>query len=297
MRGGGSELTVSSAEVGSHYDDLDVPYREIWGEHVHHGYWTKGGQSPQDAARALVTLVADLAGIQEGERVVDVGCGYGAAARMLARTRGAVVTGYTVSKVQFIRASHEKWDESSSMAPLPRIVLGDWLSNDLPSASQDVVLAIESVEHMSDRERFFDEAARVLRPGGRLIVAAWLSKERPFFVTRRLLLEPIVRDGRLASLPTLREHEASFARTGFVGFTVKDVTRSVRRTWGACLARSFRRSLADPSFFRRYVLGSKEGRAFVPTMMRIALAYRIGTMRYAVLLGRKPGGEGTAAAG
>ncbi len=290
-------VLITSEDVGRHYDDLDVPYRTIWGEHVHHGYWERGGASPEEAARALVTLVADVAEIREGDRVVDVGCGYGAAARMLARTRGAVVTGYTVSKIQFIRASHEKWDEASSMAPLPRIVLGDWLANDLPAASQDVVLAIESVEHMADRERFFDEAARVLRPGGRLVVAAWLSKERPFFVTRRLLHEPIVRDGRLASLPTLRQHQDSFARVGLGDFTARDLTRNVRRTWGTCIARSLGRSVSDPPFFARYVLGSREGRVFLPTMMRIALAYRIGTMRYAVLLGRKPPAEGASAAG
>lgn len=289
-------VLITSEDVGRHYDDLDVPYRTIWGEHVHHGYWERGGATPQEAARALVTLVADLAGIEEGTRVVDVGCGYGAAARMLARTRGAVVTGYTVSKVQFIRASHEKWDESSSMAPLPRIVLGDWLSNDLPSSSQDVVLAIESVEHMTDRERFFDEAARVLRPGGRLVLAAWLAKERPFFVTRRLLLEPIVRDGRLASLPTLRQHESSYARVGLEEFAARDVTRRVRRTWRLCLARSLGRSVTDPPFFARYVLGSREGRVFLPTMVRIALAYGLGTMRYGILVGKKPLAAGQARA-
>lgn len=290
-------MTPTPTEVGRHYDDLDVPYREIWGEHVHHGYWERGGESPQEAARALVTLIADLADVKEGERVVDVGCGYGATARMLARTRGAVVVGYTVSKIQFIRASHEKWDEQSSMAPLPRIVLGDWLENDLPDASQDLVLAIESLEHIADRERFFDEAARVLKPGGRLILGAWLSKEKPFFVTRRLLLDPIVRAGRLASLPTLKQHQASLSRTGFADISSRDLTRRVRRTWSVCLARSAGRVLTDFSFVRRFLFRSGEGRVFLPAMLRIALAYRIGTMRYAVVLGRKPLERGTAESG
>jgi tocopherol O-methyltransferase len=46
-------------DVAAHYDTLDQFYREIWGEHVHHGYWRTGHETPEDAAAALVELVAD----------------------------------------------------------------------------------------------------------------------------------------------------------------------------------------------------------------------------------------------
>lgn len=282
-------MTVTVEQVAEHYDDLDVPYREIWGEHLHHGYWDRGIGNIEDAARALVNVVADAAAIQDGERVVDVGCGYGATARMLARRRGALVVGYTVSKVQFIRAAQVKWDESSSTVPLPRIVLGDWMQNELPASSQDVVLAIESVEHMTDRAKFFSEAARVLRPGGRLVLASWVAKERPFFATRRLLLEPIVREGRLASFPTLSEHRTDLDRAGFVDVDVRDLTKKVRRTWSVCLWRTLGRGLRDANFARDYFFRSPQGRAFVRAMLRIATAYRLGTMRYGLVVARKPG--------
>ena len=36
--------------VAAHYDELDAFYREVWGEHVHHGYWASGRETPEAAA-------------------------------------------------------------------------------------------------------------------------------------------------------------------------------------------------------------------------------------------------------
>ena len=48
----------TTAAVAAHYDELDPFYREVWGEHVHHGFWATGRESPTAAAEALVDLVA-----------------------------------------------------------------------------------------------------------------------------------------------------------------------------------------------------------------------------------------------
>src|SRR5580700_11417964 len=76
-----AELPFDPSEVRSHYDELDPFYRELWGEHVHHGFWTTGTESPEIAARRLVELVAEKAQIKSGDLVLDIGCGYGAPAR------------------------------------------------------------------------------------------------------------------------------------------------------------------------------------------------------------------------
>ena len=58
--------------VGRHYDDLDVYYRDIWGEHVHHGLWKSGSESPEQACEQLIRLVAEEAGVGDGSVVCDV---------------------------------------------------------------------------------------------------------------------------------------------------------------------------------------------------------------------------------
>ena len=68
------------------------------------------------------------------------------------------------------------------------------------------MVAIESLSHMADKERAIAECARVLRPGGRLVVCDWLSAEHPSRRARKLLLEPICREGRLPSMASVGEY-------------------------------------------------------------------------------------------
>lgn len=91
------------AEVAEHYDELDPVYRALWGEHVHHGLWRTGRESPAEAVEALSDLVAEHLAFRSGDRLVDIGCGYGATARRFA-ARGAVVTGFTLSAEQVAHA-------------------------------------------------------------------------------------------------------------------------------------------------------------------------------------------------
>src|SRR6188508_1375134 len=72
-----SSRPIPLKAVANHYDELDRIYREVWGEHVHHGLWRTGRESPSEAVEALTALVAEQAGIRPGDRVCDIGSGYG----------------------------------------------------------------------------------------------------------------------------------------------------------------------------------------------------------------------------
>jgi predicted RNase H-like HicB family nuclease len=85
----------TTAAVAAHYDELDPFYREVWGEHVHHGFWATGRES-RTAAEAMVDLVAARLDLSPGQSVCDIGCGYGATAARLAERHGVHVTGVTV---------------------------------------------------------------------------------------------------------------------------------------------------------------------------------------------------------
>ncbi|HRI87400.1 MAG TPA: class I SAM-dependent methyltransferase, partial [Candidatus Hydrogenedentes bacterium] len=122
--------TQRHPDVAEHYDDLNRWYLEIWGEHVHHGFWETGAESVELAVVQLTQRVANETGIKTGSRVVDIGCGYGGTSRLLANGYGAQVVGFTLSKAQHEYALTKSPDPSN-----PDIRLQDWFENELPDAS------------------------------------------------------------------------------------------------------------------------------------------------------------------
>jgi tocopherol O-methyltransferase len=291
-----SRKEIRGADVAAHYDELDRFYRDIWGEHVHHGLWLRGDETQAEAVRQLAELVAREAAVGQGSRVVDIGCGYGATAQLLAAEFGAEVTGITISEAQHAIAqaraaashyshrsytSHERNGNNVTHGSRPTYLLGDWLTNALPAGSFDAAIAIESSEHM-DKAGFFAQAWRVLRSGGRLVVTSWLSREAPTARQQRWLLEPICREGRMPHLGTESDYRRLAAEAGFAVERFQDVTRQIARTW-PMIVRVFLRNLVRKPAYLRFILDPRSQNAiFGLTIARLWIAFRTGALRYGV---------------
>jgi tocopherol O-methyltransferase len=275
---------LAPGAVADHYQDLDWVYRAVWGEHVHHGLWRTGRESPTEAVEQLIDLVAAEASLRSGDTVCDIGSGYGATARYLASKLGVKVTALTIvpAQYEFARATNPTSDN-------PRYLLRDWLDNGLPDAAFDTAYAIESTEHMDDKARTFAEALRVLRPAGRLVVCAWIAAEKAKPWERRHLLEPICREGRLHGMGTETDYRELLTGAGFAVEAVTDVSRQVRKTWGICLRRAVGKVFTDPAARAYLFSAASRNRVFLLSVGRIWAAYRTGAMRYLVFRARKPG--------
>lgn len=279
------DISQNAVAVADHYDELDPIYRRVWGEHVHHGLWATGRETPGEAVEALVDTVGDRLGLMPGQACVDIGCGYGSTARRLAATRRVRVTGFTLSAEQaHYAAAH----------PVPDVDIRvrDWLDNGLADASAEASWAIESSEHMVDKARFFAEAHRVLSPGGRFVICAWLAETGAGGWKVRHLLEPICREGRLPSMGTREDYEAMATAAGFTVTGYEDVSRCVARTWPICAARLLKALLTDRGT-RRLALGARN-RGAILSIPRMILAYRTGAMRYGIFTLSKAGENGPA---
>ena len=268
--------------AASHYDDLDQFYREIWGEHVHHGVWFTGKESDTEAAENLVKMVAELGQTGVDTDVCDIGCGYGATAKILAERYGANVTGMTISAVQLAYAQ-----KHNSVSGKTHFMLRDWYENQLPDNRFDVVQTVESLEHMPDLPTFFRECYRVMKPGGRLVAAAWMSCENPDPFAKRYFIDTITRETEIAGVRPESEFRAATEAAGFTNYQFKDYAPQVKRTWPLCAMRAVK-GILTKSHYRRFLFSSKNpNRIFALTLFRIWLAYELGIQRYGVFSAEK----------
>ncbi|WP_197373658.1 class I SAM-dependent methyltransferase [Mycolicibacterium baixiangningiae] len=114
--------------------------------------------------RGNARLAADVAAVSVDDRVVDVGCGPGTAARVAAR-RGARVTGVDPSE-SMLRVARAVTRRRTAVT----WVRGGAEALPVPDASATVVWALATVHHWPDVGAALTEIHRVLSPGGRLLV-------------------------------------------------------------------------------------------------------------------------------
>jgi len=261
--------------IAAHYDSLDRFYRDIWGEHVHHGLWLSGRESPEEAVVQMSRRVLDRLELPPGARIADIGCGYGATARLAAEGSGARVVGFTVSAAQKSYA-----DRFVPARGAVDIRLQDWAGAQFADGELDGAFALESLEHFADKAGFARKLRRALRPGGRLVIATWLRSDRVCAWSQRHLLDALCREGRQPRLTTAGALCATLRAAGFPEVDVEDLTRRVARTWNVIIGRTAMR-LVTRRQYRRYLFQSTAvDRVFAFTACRIWLAFRTGCFRY-----------------
>jgi tocopherol O-methyltransferase len=278
-----STLCIQPEDVAGHYDDLDVYYRYLWGEHVHHGLWMTGTETVQQAVEQLITYVSDALPVYAGQQVIDVGCGYGGASRYLAQQRQWRMVGLTLSAVQFNYATARTAKDDN-----PRFLLQDWTANDFDSETFDGLLSIECLAHVADKPRYFEEIFRVLKPRARAAVTAWLSAEQLSGVAQRWLLESICREGRLPSMGTAADYRQLAERAGLRIVSYAELTQHVQRTWRLCLGRMVRMLTFSPLGWQFLIKGKSRHAIFAFTVAKILLAYACGAMSYGFFVLEKP---------
>jgi tocopherol O-methyltransferase len=261
--------------AGRHYNALDLWYRALWGDHLHHGLWNNRTRGWDEARDNLLRAVADAAALQPGERLCDVGCGYGGPARWLAAATGASVVGITNSPVQAAFAR-------SAPAVGVEIRLADWRVNDFPDCTFDAVLALESLAHFEDPAAAIAEMVRVAKPDGRLVVATWISRENPPPWASPLLLDPIRAAGELPGLAGLQSYRTWLTEAGAREVSVALVGDAVRPTWQRAFCRACRRLIWDRSLRSAALRDPLATARLAASAARVWLSYRLGLLDYAI---------------
>jgi SAM-dependent methyltransferase len=159
----------------------DALTQSAFGRHVHWGYWdepsraTCSAEEYGEAAEQLCRALSDAAVIQSGQRILDVGCGFGGTiASLNERFSELQLVGVNIDPRQLQRAAEMVRPRAGNTI---EFVEADAAQIPLMDGSFDIVLAVECIFHF-DRGGFFAEAARLLRPGGSLTLSDFVPSER-----------------------------------------------------------------------------------------------------------------------
>ncbi|KAJ0970918.1 hypothetical protein J5N97_018877 [Dioscorea zingiberensis] len=171
-------------EVTEFYDESAEFWENMWGEHMHQGFYDPGVQpSLSDSRSAQVRMVDEalrFAGVSDDpskrpKRAVDVGCGIGGASFYIAKKYGAECHGINISSVQIQRA--QALVISEGLADKVFFQVGDALEQPFPDNHFDLVWSMECAEHIPDKKKFMSELARVTAPGGIIIITGLCHRD------------------------------------------------------------------------------------------------------------------------
>ncbi len=233
--------------------------------------------------------MVEAAAIEPGVEVLDVGCGTGAPACLLAHEHRAHVTGITTSPIG-VRAARER-AEAEGVGPLVDFQVRDGTDNGYPDDSFDRVWVLESSHLMAPRERLVGECARVLRPGGVLALCdIVLRRPLPFSEVRRLrepltLLRQVFGD---AHMEQLEQYADLATEHGMVVDRVVDLTAATRPTFDRWRrnAQAHRDEVVD-------LLGETDWRRFLESCTVLEGLWDDGTLGYGLLSAHRPQFVGT----
>ncbi|SVD34309.1 uncharacterized protein METZ01_LOCUS387163, partial [marine metagenome] len=143
-------------------------YFKIWGgEHIHVGIYNHSKESIKDASPRIVHLMASKLKLNSDTKLLDLGSGYGGAARYLAKKYGCQVTCLNLSEIQNER--NDSLNKKHGLDHLITVMEGNFEDIPFPDNSFDVVWSQDAIVHSGNREQVLSEVNRVLMETGDFI--------------------------------------------------------------------------------------------------------------------------------
>ena len=264
-------------KIIQHYDEISPYYRDLWGVHIHHGYWKTGLESKEEAQGQLIEQLIARAQIQPRATILDVGCGLGGTAIYLHKKLGGQVTGVTISPRQ-IQIGNEL---ALSRGADVRLVLMDAETLTL-DGSFDVVLSVEAISHLSRKADCFRSMARLLKAGGKLVIVDWFRSHTASPKQEREFLHPIERAMLVPKLELPSVYMKHVTEMGVKVIEFEDLSAKVQKTWDLAID-----LIRNPTLWKLAAARGRDFLAFLEGFRAMRAGYKSKALIYGMLIGQR----------
>ena len=218
----------SNKEIEQYYDLSQTHYKRVWdlqrSRSLHYGYWDSTTKNFHEALLNINKILASKAAIKKDDKVLDAGCGIGGSSLWLAKNIGCNVTGISLSAKQVQTANELAKNEN--LKTLALFEQQDFTATKYEAESFDIIWAIESVCHANDKSKFINEAYRLLKKGGRLILADFFKKEN-LAGNDAALIKQWANGWAIDDFATIEKFSAQLKDAGFAETNVEDATTKI----------------------------------------------------------------------
>jgi len=172
---------MSNKDVIEYYNNTALVNRLFWSDEktlaCHLGFYDRDYITHAQALLRLNSNICDSAKISKNDHVLDAGCGLGGTSIWLAKKVECSVVGIDLHPRRI--ATARKSAMSTNLSDRVAFTVGSYEHLPFPDNHFNAVLAVETLCHCNNKGKFFAEAARVLRPGGRLVVNDFIQSRSP----------------------------------------------------------------------------------------------------------------------
>ena len=222
-------MKFSNQDVQNYYDQTAIHYRYFWNMDksmaLHYGIWRKGTKNFAEALAQTNIEMSQKAAIKSTDKVLDAGCGVGGSSIFLAKNIGCKVVGVTLSQQQVEKAYANA--EKNEVKDLVAFYQKDYTATGFENGYFDVIWGIECHLTESSKETFVKEASRLLKPGGRLIIAEYFLSRDKMSQGQVKQLRKWLNNESISDMVTFRQYEKWLNRNGFSNIQAEDITKEI----------------------------------------------------------------------